>query len=109
MGSEDGMPQLPTLEIGLKCFLTPQSGAISSKTTLKDLSPLILVFIHVACESLLLGMRRHLQQHEVASTLIQMLEDGSTQRVVAPAFGVTQSVVSLDLESVPGNLWLRHT
>ncbi len=54
-------------------------------------------------------MRRHLQQHEVASTLIQMLEDGSTQRVVAPAFGVTQSVVSLDLESVPGNLWLRHT
>ncbi len=82
----------PTPEIGLKCFLTQQSGAISSKKTLKDSTPLILVFIHVACASLLLGMRRHLQ-HEVAK-LIQMLEDGSTERDVAAAFGVTQSVVS---------------
>ncbi len=38
-------------------------------------------------------MRRHLPQHEVAR-LIQMLEDGPTQRDVAAAFGVTQSVVS---------------
>ncbi len=38
-------------------------------------------------------MRRHLQQHEVAR-LIQMLEHGSTQRDVAAAFGVTQSLVS---------------
>ncbi len=83
----------PTPEIGLKCFLTQQSGAISSKTTLKDSTPLILVFINVACASLLLGMRRYLQQHEVES-LIQMLEDGITQRDTAAAFGVTQSVVS---------------
>ncbi len=83
----------PTPEIGLKCFLTQQSGAISSKTTLKDSIPLILVCMHVACASLLLDMRRHVQQHEVAR-LIQMLEDGSTQRDVAAAFGVTQSVVS---------------
>ncbi len=54
----------PTPEIGLKCFLTQQSGAISSKT-LKDSTPLVIVFIHVACASLLLGMRRHLQ-HGVA-------------------------------------------
>ncbi len=80
----------PTPEIGLKIFLTEQSGAINSKTTLKDSIPLI---IHVACASLLLGMRRHMQQPEVAR-LIQMLEDGSTQRDVAAAFGVTQSVVS---------------
>ncbi len=52
----------PTPEIGLKDFATQQSGAISSKTTLKDSTPLILVFTHVACASLLLGMRRHLQQ-----------------------------------------------
>ncbi len=83
----------PTPEIGLKCFLTQQSGAISSKTTLRDSTPLILVFIHVACASLLLGMRRHLQQHEVAR-LIQMLEDDSTQRDVVAAFGVTPCVVS---------------
>ncbi len=38
-------------------------------------------------------MRRHLQEHEVAR-LIQMLEDGSTQRDVTAGFGVTQSVVS---------------
>ncbi len=83
----------PAPEIGLKCFLSQQSRAISSKTTLEDSTPLILVFTHVACASLLLGMRRHLQQHEVAS-LIQMLKDGSTQRDVAAAFGVTQNVVS---------------
>ncbi len=47
----------------------------------------------MACASLLLGMRRHLQQHEVAR-MIQMLEDGPTQRDVTPAFGVTQSAVS---------------
>ncbi len=81
----------PTPEIGLKCILTQQSGAISGKTSLKDSTPLILVFIHVAC--LLLGMRRHFQQHEVAR-LIQMLEYGSTQRDVATALGVTQRVVS---------------
>ncbi len=86
----------PIPEIGLKCFLTQQSGAISSKTTLQDSAPLILVFIYVACASVLLGMRRHLQQHAVAR-LIQILEDGSTQRDVAAAFGVTQSVVSLYL------------
>ncbi len=63
----------PTPEIGLKCFLTQQSGAISSKTTLKDSTPFIFVFIHVACASLLLGMGRHLQQHELAR-LIQMLK-----------------------------------
>ncbi len=38
-------------------------------------------------------MRRHLQQQEVGR-LIQMLEDGSTQRDAAAAFGITQSVVS---------------
>ena len=83
----------PTPEIGLKCSLTQQSGAISSKTTLKDSTPLILVFMHVACGTLLLGMGRHLQQHEVA-ILIPMLEDGSIQRDVTAAFGITQSVVS---------------
>ncbi len=88
-----------TPEIGLKCFLTPHSGSIISKTTLKDSTPLILVFIHVACAGLLLGMRRHVQQHEVAR-LIQMLEDGSTQQDIAAAFGVTQSVVS--------RAWNRH-
>ena len=70
-----------------------------SKTTLKDppththRHTLILLFINVVCVSLLLGMRRHMQQHEVAR-LIQMLEDDSTQRDVTAAFGVTQSVVS---------------
>ncbi len=63
----------PTPEIGLECFLTQQPGAISSKTTPKDSTTLILLFIDVVCASLLLGMRRHLQQHEVAR-LIQMLE-----------------------------------
>ncbi len=98
----------PTPEIGLKCCLIQQSGAISSKNTLKDSTPLTLVFIHVACASLLLGMRRHLQQHEVAR-LIQMLEDGSTQRDIMAAFGITQSVGVLGLEPVPGNWWLRQT
>ena len=82
----------PALDIGLKCFLTQQSVVISSNTTLKDSTPLILVCIQVACASLLLGMGRHMQPHEVAR-LIKMLEDGSTQLDVAAAFGVTQRVV----------------
>ncbi len=53
-------------------------------------------------------MRRHLQQHEVAR-LIQMLKDGSTQRDVTAAFGVTQSVVSRAWNRYLGQGRLRCT
>ncbi len=56
----------------------------------------------MARASLLLDIRRHVQQHEVVR-LIQMLQDGSTQRDVAAAFGVTQHA-----QSVVSRAWNRY-
>lgn len=52
-----------------------------------------VIFVHVMCVSVLLGVRRHLTEPEVAQ-VIQMLEDGFSQRDVAAAYGISQSVVS---------------
>ena len=52
-----------------------------------------IVFLHLVCASVVLGVQRHLTEPEVARA-IQMLEDGSSQRDVAAAYGVSHTVVS---------------
>ena len=52
-----------------------------------------LLFLHLACVKVLLGVPRYLRDVEVTRA-IEMLQDGSSRRKVAAAFGVTQSVVS---------------
>lgn len=83
----------PTPEIGLKFCICAESEETCFNTTMNVSTPIVIVLIHLSCASLLHGARRHLQPHEVAR-VVQMLEDGFTQRDVAAAFGVSQSVVS---------------
>ncbi len=53
----------------------------------------LIIFLHMVCVSVVLGVRGHLTEPEVARA-IQMLEDGISQRDVAAAYEVIQSGAS---------------